>query len=383
MRRVILLGASGSIGSQTLDILRSRNDRFELKGFSLGKRVEAIEGILRDFPTVEALCVQNEEDAANLRKKYPNLDIYAGDSGLVSLLERVDAEMVVNALVGFVGLVPSVRALELGRILCSANKESLVVGGPIINGLLRQGKGKLIPIDSEHVAIAKLLRHVGLENAKRILITASGGSFRDKKREELAHVTRADALAHPTWNMGAKITIDSATMMNKGFEIIEADVLFGVGTSFVTPIMHRESYVHSLVEGKDGLLYADVSKPDMHGPIEFAVMEGEVPFEPTIVSSLDELPYHFAPFDPERFPAVGLALESHGRGGNSNAILNAANEEAVYSFLENRLPFLQIEEEVRYALKAVPHIAEPTLDDLIDTDARTRSLVREHIKGGA
>ena len=383
MRRVILLGASGSIGSQTLDILRSRNDRFELKGFSLGKRVEAIEGILRDFPTVEALCVQNEEDAANLRKKYPNLDIYAGDSGLVSLLERVDAEMVVNALVGFVGLVPSVRALELGRILCSANKESLVVGGPIINGLLRQGKGKLIPIDSEHVAIAKLLRHVGLENAKRILITASGGSFRDKKREELAHVTRADALAHPTWNMGAKITIDSATMMNKGFEIIEADVLFGVGTSFVTPIMHRESYVHSLVEGKDGFLYADVSKPDMHGPIEFAVMEGEVPFEPTIVSSLDELPYHFASFDPERFPAVGLALESHGRGGDSNAILNAANEEAVYSFLENRLPFLQIEEEVRYALKAVPHIAEPTLDDLIDTDARTRLLVREHIKGGA
>ena len=383
MRRVILLGASGSIGSQTLDILRLRRDRFELKGFSLGKRVEMVDAILTDFPRVEALCIQNEEDAVKLRKKYPNLDIYAGDSGLISLLDRVDADMVVNALVGFVGLVPSVRALELGRILCSANKESLVVGGPIINGLLRQGKGKLIPIDSEHVAIAKLLRHVGLENAKRILITASGGSFRDKKREDLVHVTRADALAHPTWNMGAKITIDSATMMNKGFEIIEADVLFGVGTRFVTPIMHRESYVHSLVEGKDGLLYADVSKPDMHGPIEYAVMEGEVPFEPVVVSSLEELPYHFASFVPERFPAVGLALESHAKGGNSNAILNAANEEAVYAFLENRLPFLQIEEEVRYALKAVPHIDEPTLDDLIDTDARTRLLVREHIKGGA
>lgn len=382
MRRVVLLGASGSIGTQTLDILKRNPSRFELVGFSLGKRVGFVEEVVRDFPTVKNLCVQNEEDAVNLRKKYPNLQIYSGDSGLISLLDHTDADMVVNALVGFVGLVPSVRALELGRILCSANKESLVVGGEIINSLLRQGKGKLIPIDSEHVAIAKLLRHVGIENAERILITASGGSFRDRKREDLAHVTPADALAHPTWSMGAKITIDSATMMNKGFEIIEADVLFGVGTDFVTPVMHRESYVHSIVQGKDGLFYADVSAPDMHGPIEYAVMEGEVPFEPTVVKSLDELPFHFAGFDPKRYPAVGLALESHRRGGNSNAVLNAANEEAVYAFLENRLPFLQIEEEVRYALKAVPHLDEPTLDQLIDTDSRTRQLVREHIKGG-
>ena len=383
MRRVILLGASGSIGTQTLDILKAHPDRFELVGFSLGKRIGFVEDVLTQFPHVSSLCVQNEEDAKNLRKKYPNLTIYHGDSGLISLLESVEADMVVNALVGFVGLVPSVKALELGRILCSANKESLVVGGVIINRLLREGKGKLIPIDSEHVAIAKLLRHIGLENAKRILITASGGSFRDRKREDLVSVTPEDALAHPTWSMGAKITIDSATMMNKGFEIIEADVLFGVGVDFVTPVMHRESYVHSLVEDKDGLLYADVSKPDMHGPIEYAVMEGEVPFKPVIVKSLDELPYHFASFDPARYPAVGLALESHRRGGNSNAILNAANEEAVYAFLEKRIPFLQIEEEVRYALKAVPHLDEPTLAELVDTDSRTRDLVRAHIEGGA
>ena len=383
MRRVILLGASGSIGTQTLDILKAHPDRFELVGFSLGKRIGFVEDVLTQFPNVSSLCVQNEEDAKNLRKKYPNLTIYHGDSGLISLLESVEADMVVNALVGFVGLVPSVKALELGRILCSANKESLVVGGVIINRLLREGKGKLIPIDSEHVAIAKLLRYVGLENAKRILITASGGSFRDRKREDLVSVTPEDALAHPTWSMGAKITIDSATMMNKGFEIIEADVLFGVGVDFVTPVMHRESYVHSLVEDKDGLLYADVSKPDMHGPIEYAVMEGEAPFKPVIVKSLDELPYHFASFDPARYPAVGLALESHRRGGNSNAILNAANEEAVYAFLEKRIPFLQIEEEVRYALKAVPHLDEPTLAELVDTDSRTRGLVRAHIEGGA
>ena len=382
MRRVVLLGASGSIGTQTLDILKAHPERFELVGFSLGKRVAFVEDVLRDFPSVKAICVQKEEDAENLRKKYTNLTIYHGDSGLVSLLENVEADMVVNGLVGFVGLVPSIRALELGRILCSANKESLVVGGELINALLRQGKGKLIPIDSEHVAIAKLLRHVGLENAKRILITASGGSFRDLTREQLAHVTPSDALTHPTWSMGAKITIDSATMMNKGFEIIEADVLFGVGTDFVTPLMHRESYVHSLVEGMDGRLYADVSKPDMHGPIEYAVMEGEVAFEPVVVSSLGELPYHFGPFSAERYPAVGLALNSHRRGGNSNAVLNAANEEAVYAFLENRIPFLQIEEEVRYALETVPHLDEPSLVQLIDTDAKTRQLVRDHIKGG-
>ena len=382
MRKVLLLGASGSIGTQTLDILLSRPDRFCLTGFSLGKRTYMVPEILARFPSVKYVCVSEAEEAEKLRKNYPDLCVYHGDSGLVSIIKDCPSDMVVNALVGFAGLVPSVTALEQDKILCLANKESLVVGGSIINGLLAKGKGKLWPIDSEHVAIAKLLSCIDRKDLRRVLITASGGSFRNKKREELVHVTKEHALAHPTWSMGAKITIDSATMMNKGFEIIEADVLFGIGVDHVTPLMHDESYAHSLLELNDGTLLADISKPDMHGPIEYALMEGEYPFTPVKAKSLNDYEgLHFHEFDPKRYPAVPLALSSHRRGGSSNAILNAANEIAVYAFLENRLPFLQIEEEVRYALSTLPILEAPTLEELIKTDALTRKEVTKHIGG--
>ncbi|MBR3675151.1 MAG: 1-deoxy-D-xylulose-5-phosphate reductoisomerase [Bacilli bacterium] len=382
MKKVLLLGASGSIGTQSLDIIEAHPDRFTLTGFSLGKRVGMIPDFLKRFPSVQYLCVSNAIDAENLRKTYPNLKVFHGDEGLVSIIKECPSDMVINALVGFAGLVPSVTSLEENKILCLANKESLVVGGSIINGLLAEGKGKLWPIDSEHVAIAKLLSCIDRHDLKRVLITASGGSFRKRNRAELVGVTKEDALAHPTWSMGAKITIDSATMMNKGFEIIEADVLFGIGVDHVTPLMHDESYVHSLIELQDGTLLADVSKPDMHGPIEYALMEGDVPFTPVKGKCLaDYQPYHFHDFDPQRYPAVPLALASHRRGGNSNAILNAANEIAVYAFLEGKLSFLSIEEEVRYALDTVPFIEKPTLKDLLLTDKLTREAVSNHIGG--
>ena len=382
MKNVLLLGASGSIGTQSMDIISSHPERFCLKGFSLGKRVFMVPEILQRFPSIRYLCVQKEEDAENLRKSFPDLTIFHGDEGLVELIKACPSEMVINALVGFAGLVPSVTSLEENRILCLANKESLVVGGRIIRKLLAEGKGKLWPIDSEHVAIAKLLSCIKREELSRVLITASGGSFRSKKRAELEGVTPEQALAHPTWSMGAKITIDSATMMNKGFEIIEADVLFDIGVDRVTPLMHDESYVHSLLELRDGTLLADISKPDMHGPIEYALMEGEVTFSPVKAKNLCEYHgFHFHEFDGVRYPAVPLALSSHKRGGNSNAVLNGANEAAVYAFLEKRLPFLGIEEEVRYALDHIPLIAEPTLEDLIKTDALARKLVNEHIGG--
>ena len=351
-------------------------------GFSVGQRVGCIPDILKDFPSVTHLCVSNEEDASKLQQQYPSLTIYHGDEGLLALLENAASDMVVNALVGFAGLCPSVKALQLNKILCLANKESLVVGGTIINRLLAEGHGVLYPIDSEHVAIRKLLSSIDKKDLKRVLITASGGSFRKFRREELTNVTPEDALAHPTWSMGAKITIDSATMMNKGFEIIEADVLFGLGLDKVTPIMHDESYAHSLVELKNGSLLADISKPDMHGPIEYALFEGKLPFTPVWSPSLEGYEgLHFHPFDPARYPAVGIALESHARGGDSNAILNAANEIAVYAFLEKRIPFLQIEEEVRYALRTLPFIADPSLEQLIEIDHATRAEVKRHIGG--
>ena len=381
MRNVLLLGASGSIGNQTLDLLQKHQGRFRLNGFSLGKRVEQVESILKAFPSVRYVCVSNEQDAREIQQKYPFLRVFHGDNGLLEIIQECPCDMVVNALVGFVGLLPSIASLKANKILCLANKESLVVGGAHINRLLAEGHGILWPIDSEHVAVAKLLRHVDYRGYKRVWITASGGSFRNRTRAELANVTPEDALAHPTWSMGAKITIDSATMMNKGFELIEADVLFGIGLDKVSPLMHDESYVHSALELDDGSFLCDISKPDMHGPIEFALLEGEIEFEPVHVQKLSELEnLHFHDFDPSRYPAVTLALKSHARGGNSNAILNAANEGAVYAFLEKRIPFLQIEEEVRYALESVPFIWEPTVEELVQTDCRTRRLVEEHIK---
>ncbi|MCR5490996.1 MAG: 1-deoxy-D-xylulose-5-phosphate reductoisomerase [Bacilli bacterium] len=376
MRKVLLLGASGSIGTQTLDILAKRKDRFELVAFSLGKRIEKIPEILKKFRAIRYVCVQRESDCIELRKQYQYLKWYWGDAGLAEIISACRCDMVVNALVGFSGLVPSVTSLRLNKVLCLANKESLVVGGALIRDLLSHGSGQLIPIDSEHVAIDKLLTCIPQENVSKLLITASGGSFRDKTRKELKDVTPEMALNHPTWSMGAKITIDSATMMNKGFEVIEAKWLFDFPLEKTEILMHRESHMHSALLLNDGTYIADVSVPDMHGPIEYALMEREVDFSLKYADSLSEFKdLHFGEFDKNRYPAVELALKAFRKGGNACAVLNAANEEAVYAFLDHRLAFLEIEPLIQDALKRMKYIDTPTLDDLIRTDALTREFV--------
>ena len=377
MKKVLLLGASGSIGTQTLDILTAHKDRFELVGCSVGKRVEKLDAIIKAFKTIKYVCVQLESDYLVLRKKYPFLKLYWGDSGLVEIISSCKADMVVNALVGFSGLVPSVTALRLNKTLCLANKESLVVGGALIRDLLETGSGKLIPIDSEHVAIDKLLSCIPQKRIKKLYITASGGSFRDLSRAQLRSVTPEMALNHPTWSMGAKITIDSATMMNKGFEVIEAKWLFDFPLSKTEILMHKESNVHSAVLLDDGTYVADVSKPDMHGPIEYALMEREVDYSLKYVDTLEQFKgLHFGEFDPKRYPAVGIALKAFRKGGNACAVLNAANEGAVYAFLDGKIKFIDIENIVSGALREVNFIAHPTLDDLIATDGWAREYVR-------
>ena len=381
MRTVCLLGASGSIGTQSLDLFRRDPRSFSLIAVSVGRRTEALEAILNEFPSVSFACVLEEADYRKLKQKYPHVSWYFGDEGILDMIRDCPAEIVENALVGFAGLRPSLAALEANRVLALANKESLVVGGDLIRGLLAQGKGKLYPIDSEHVAIAKLFSRVPKEEIDSLWITASGGSFRDKTREELANVTPAEALAHPTWSMGAKITIDSATMMNKGFEVIEAKVLFDFPLEKTHILMHRESHVHSLVRKKDGTYVADVSVPDMHGPIAYALYEGKVAFDLVEARSLDEIG-PFPPFDGKRYLAPGLALQAFEKGGTSRAVLNGANEEAVYAFLEGKIPFLQIDALVKQAIEGLPSIQNPSIEEIVQADSEARRYVRDAMKGG-
>ncbi len=377
MRKVLLLGASGNIGGQVLDVLSADPKAFTLVGFSVGVHGEKIPGILERFPSVKALAALSEEDALALRASYPALAVYGGSEGLISLIAETDAELVVNALVGFAGLGPSLAALRQKRILCLANKETLVVGGELVKRLLAQGLGPLYPIDSEHVALAQCLAAAGRENVDRLILTASGGAFRNRRRAELADVTPEEALQHPTWKMGQRITIDSATMMNKGFEMIEAHYLFDWPLDKIGILLHDEAEVHSLAQLKDGSYWAEVDPPDMHGPIAYALYEGRMGPHLRHEKNLEGFgPYHYHAFAAQRYPAVGLALAAFGEGGTALATLNAADEEAVALFLKGQLPFLAIEKVVSEALRRFPTTAKPTLRDILKADALTRLYVR-------
>jgi 1-deoxy-D-xylulose-5-phosphate reductoisomerase len=383
MKKVILLGASGNIGGQSLDILDGDRKSFDLVGISVGLQVEKIEPILTRFPSIKAVCVEEQEDVSSLEKAHPSLKVYWGEEGLVALIEETESDLVENALVGFVGLVPSLTALRAKKILCLANKESLVVGGVMVERLLKEGNGQLYPIDSEHVALAKCLSKVQREDVAKLIITASGGAFRKLSRSELTEVTPEMALHHPTWTMGSKITIDSDTMMNKGFEVIEAHYLFDWPVEDIEILLHDESEVHSLLLMKDGTFYADVGKPDMHGPIAYALYEGQVPFVVCHEKGLHDFgPYTFKAFDPIRYPAVPMCLEALAQRGVETTVLNAANEEAVRLFLAGDVRFLDIEKICSAALKNFPNILRPTLREIRSTDALTRLYVERKFGKG-
>ena len=312
-------------------------------------------------------------------KQYPEVTFFFGDEGLNELIKACDCDMVVNALVGFVGLKPSITALENDKVLALANKETLVAGGEIINKLLASGKGKLIPIDSEHVALAKCLS-IKNDDVDKIVITASGGAFRKLSRAELADVTPEDALKHPTWNMGNKITIDSASMVNKTFEIIEAYYLFGYKYENIELMFNYESFVHSLVRYNDGSYRLDEGKPDMRVPIKYAMFEGACEYDIVYIHTLEDYKKSsLHQFDYERFPIVNLAKKIIDENGLLGAAFNAANEEAVYAFLDKKFP--QIEEIIYYCVNNVENISEPTYEDVKKCDNSTRELVSKIVKG--
>ncbi|MDD3206988.1 MAG: 1-deoxy-D-xylulose-5-phosphate reductoisomerase [Bacilli bacterium] len=377
MKRILLLGASGSIGQQTLDVIASNHNDFSLVAFSVGEKVDTISKILRTHPEVKYVCIKHKEYIDILKKQFPMVTFFSGDQGLIKIVRKVECDLVVNALVGFAGFPPTIAALKKKRTICLANKESLVIGGEIVNRLLKKGFGKIYPIDSEHVAIAKCLSRTELNRVEKIILTASGGAFRDLTIEQMAQVTPQDALKHPTWQMGSKITIDSATMMNKGFEIIEAYYLFGFPLDKIEVLMHDESYVHSLVKLKDGGFLAEVSKPDMRTPIAYALYEGQNQFEVTSADTIDSLgPYHFRPFASDRYPCVSLAKQALIKGGTALSVLNASNEVAVYAFLENRLPFLMISKIIEKEINNVK-VKKQTIRNVIQADKKTRLHLRK------
>ena len=381
MMTVCLLGASGSIGSQTIDVMLKNPNDFDLLAFSVGHQTRKIRGILNHFPNVKAICIQDKTKLSYFKKAYPNITFFYGDEGLLELIRVSNAQMVVNALVGFVGLRPTIEALENNKIVALSNKESLVVGGEIINDLLKQGKGKLVPIDSEHVAIAKCLA-VQNTDIDKVIITASGGAFRNLSRDQLKDVTPEQALNHPNWKMGKKITIDSATMVNKAFEIIEAHYLFGLPIDKISAILNLNSYVHSLVRYNNGTYRMEVGKPDMRKPIKYALYQGLINYETVVSDDLSKIKNTtFADFNEERYPIVRLAKKVILEKGSLGAVFNAANEEVVYAFLDHKIPFLGIEEIINQCASEHKLIKKPNYDTLKKIDLSTRARVKELING--
>lgn len=381
MKTVLLLGASGSIGSQTLDIIRDNPNDFKLVAFSVGNRHEKIDEILKNHQEVHSIYLISEDKAIEYKVKYPHIKFYSGEKGLAKLTNNADYEMCVEALVGIAGLEPAVIALKRNKILCLANKEALVTGGHIINNLLNEGKGKLYPIDSEHVALAKCLKKVKPEEIDKLIITASGGALRNVPLDELDNKKASDALNHPTWKMGAKITIDCATMMNKGFEVIEAYYLFGYGLDKIEVLMHDESLVHSMVKTKDGRYIIDYGKPDMHNPIRYAMYEGKAFLDTIEVRDLNELKdCHFHKFDPKRYPCVLLAKDALKQKGLSLVALNASNEICVNAYLKDKISFLNISKTIARIMSKVDNNPNPSLEEVLNFDKYIRDLTKEMIK---
>lgn len=382
MKKICLLGASGSIGVQTLDVIYKNPQEFVLTAFSVGHKTRHIAPILKKNPFVSHVYLIDDKKKKYYQNHYPNITFLSQKDGLENIITLSDNDMVVNALVGFAGLVPSIVALENNKLLALANKESLVVGGELINKLLKEGKGKLYPIDSEHSALWKCLK-VDDKNVRRLILTASGGAFRKLSRNELETVTAEDALKHPTWRMGAKITIDCATMMNKTFELIEAYYLFGFKSDKLAVQLHDESYLHSFVEYENGLYRGEINKPDMRNPIRFALFEGNIPFQTETFHSLNDLKgLHFHDFSLERYPIISLAKEVIDRGGSLGAVINATNEVAVNAFLKGQIKFLDIEKIVHIAIEKINFIKHPNLEQLLYIDAKTRKFAAELIKKG-
>ncbi|MFC4354453.1 1-deoxy-D-xylulose-5-phosphate reductoisomerase [Chryseomicrobium palamuruense] len=380
MKKISLLGATGSIGQQTLDVIRAHSDQFQLVAFSVGQNVEQAIHIASEFH-VPLISVANESDVQTVKNAVPAAQVLTGAEGLEAVASESGADVLVNAVLGSVGLQPTLKAIEKGIPIAIANKETLVTAGHLVMAAAKKYNVPILPVDSEHSALFQALNGENPKQIKKLVITASGGSFRDKTRKELEGVSVEDALNHPNWSMGSKITIDSATMMNKGLEVIEAHVLFSMPYDRIEVVLHKESIIHSMIEFVDTSVMAQLGTPDMRVPIQYALTYPDrLPMGSGKSLDLTEIgKLHFEKMDYERYKALDLAIQAGKAGGTATTVLNAANEAAVDLFLKKQISFLAIDEMIEKALEQHSIIATPSLEEILATDNETRRFVQNMV----
>ena len=381
-KQICILGSTGSIGTQALQVIEEHSDLYEVYALTANNRVEQLAEQARKFRPA-AVVIANEQHYGQLKQlldDVPEVKVYAGAQALDEIVEAGPIDMVLTAMVGFAGLSPTIHAIKARKAIALANKETLVVAGELICQLAQQYHVPILPVDSEHSAIFQSLVGEDQNPIEKILLTASGGPFRQMSMEQLATVTKADALRHPTWDMGAKITIDSATMMNKGFEVIEAKWLFGVSASQIQVLVHPQSIVHSAVQFTDGAVKAQLGVPDMRMPIQYAFsFPQRLPLSSERLD-LFKTPLEFFEPDLKKFRCLALAFEAIDRGGNMPCIVNAANEIVNRAFLEDRCSFLQMSEVIEQTMNKVAFDKQPTYETYVATDAEARRVATELIK---
>lgn len=380
-QQICILGSTGSIGTQALEVIAEHNERFEAYCLTANNRVELLAEQARKFKPA-CVVIANEEkydQLVSLLEDCPDIKVYAGEKALCEVVQSDPIDMVLTAMVGFAGLAPTIAAIKARKKICLANKETLVVAGELICELAQEYHAPILPVDSEHSAIFQSIVGEGNNEIEKILLTASGGPFRLKTLDEMRTMTAADALRHPTWDMGAKITIDSASMMNKGFEVIEAKWLFGVEADKIQVLVHPQSIVHSAVQFKDGAVKAQLGVPDMRLPIQYAFtypdrlsMTGE---------RLDLFKHQLEFFEPDlnKFKCLALAFEAIKRGGNACCVVNAANEVVNLAFRQGKIGFLDMGDIIEKTLDKATVIKKPTYEDYINSDNEARQIANDTI----
>ena len=379
MKKLSILGSTGSIGTQTLDIVKNNPHEFKVVGLTANKNIELLKNQINEFKPESVAVMDNEK--ADLLKEDVDINVYSGIDGIIKIAALDETDTVVNSLVGSIGVKPTVEAIRNKKNIALANKETLVTAGSIVMEEVKKNDVNLMPIDSEHSAIFQCLNGENIDDINKIIITASGGPFRDYTKQQLENVSVNDALNHPTWNMGNKITIDSATLMNKGFEVIEAHWLYGIGYKDIEVVTHPQSIIHSLVEFKDNSTVAQLSLPDMKMPIQYALSypkRFELNVKKLNLTEVKNLSFEKPNF--ELFPCLKYAYDAGNIGGTMPAVLNAVNEVAVYAFLDNKIKFLDIPRLIKTMMEKHNVIKNPVLNEILEIDKQIKEETKKIIE---